>query len=131
MPIGSSGPIVMELEGNNFQFVNQVKLKEIGESYNNINVMKSLNSQSNTPPTYKRNSQSESIEVSSSNDSKKPHLESPQGEPPESVSLTERLDSVQDTNNSINTAECDLNPKYSRASNGSSICKLCNSPVVI
>ena len=131
MPIGSSGRIVMELEGNLCQFLNQLSLKEIRESYSNINVMKSLNSQFNTPPTYKRKSQSKSIEVSSSNDSKKPHLDSPPEEPPESVSLTERLDSVQDTNNSINTAECDLNPKYSRASNESSICKLCNSPVVI
>ena len=131
MPIGSSGRIVMELEGNLCQFLNQLSLKEIRESYNNINVMKSLNSQFNTPPTYKRKSQSDGIEVPSSNDSKKPHLESPPEGPPESVSLTERLDSVQDTNNSINTAECDLNPKYSRASNESSICKLCNSPVVI
>ena len=131
MPIGSSGPIVMELEGNNFQFLNPVSLKEIGESYNIINVMKSLNSQSNTPSTYKRKSQSESIEVSSSNDSEKPHLEFPPEEPTESVSLTERLHSVHDTNNSIFTAECDLNPKYSGASNGSSICKLCDSPVVI
>ena len=80
-----------------------------------INVVRSVNSQSNIPSTQKRKS-SDNAEIPDTNGNKKCHLEPIDV----TLSLSESIECIQETNFNINTVNCDINTRQSLNSNASS-----------
>ena len=110
----------MELGGGDVQLLAPVSFKQMEENYSNINVVESLNSQSNIPPTHKRKSYSDNAHAPDTTDSKKLHIEFSTDV---TASLGDRIESVETDNMNINSTDVSLSIGEVFADN--SMCK-CN-----
>ena len=118
MPIDSTNPTLMDFGGGDVQLSAPISLKEMGENYNNITVMDSLDSQSSIPPTHKRKNQSVNADTPDTSGNKKLHIEFSTDV---NANLADRMDSIQADNKNIIPADVILNLGDSYPAN--SMCK--------
>ena len=102
------------MEKGEFQLEHPVSIKTMEENWG-INIVRSLNSQSNIPSTQKQES-SDNAEILDTNGNEKCHIE------PIDVTLflSESIECVQETNFNINTVNCGINTRQSLNSNARS-----------